>query len=198
MNKTRDRKNMNEAVVKRFIADDMRAFDIIYSEFNPRLKKFISVLTKNASDADELVQEVFMKIWQNREKLKNYSSFESYLFRIAYRTTIDLLRKRSKEAAYIEQVKSLQVFEEYPDEAEESGHEETETKLNLLIDGMPARQREVFKMKYFQDSSYKEIADHFGISVNTVQNHMAKAHRFLKENLGRDYLPALLFLYLFL
>lgn len=198
MNMTRDRKNIDEAIVKRFTADDMRAFDIIYSEFTPRLKKFISVLTKNESDADELVQEVFIKIWQNRDKLKNYSSFESYLFRIAYRTTIDLLRKRSKEAKYIEQVKSLQVFEDYPDEVGETGHDEMETKLNLLIEEMPARQREVFKMKYFQDSSYKEIADHFSISVNTVQNHMAKAHKFLKENLGRDYLPTLLFLYLFL
>jgi len=194
----RDRKNMDEAVVKRFIADDMRAFDLIYSEFNPRLKKFISVLTKNESDADELVQEVFIKIWQNREKLKNYSSFESYLFRVAYRTTIDLLRKRSKEAKYIEHVKSLQVFEEYPDHIEELDRDELEVKLNHLIEEMPVRQREVFKMKYFQDSSYKEIADHFGISVNTVQNHMAKAHKFLKEKLGRNYLPALLFLYLFL
>ena len=198
MNMIRDRKNMDEAVVKRFIADDMRAFDLIYSEFNPRLKKFISVLTKNESDADELVQEVFIKIWQNREKLKNYSSFESYLFRVAYRTTIDLLRKRSKEAKYIEHVKSLQVFEEYPDHIEELDRDELEVKLNHLIEEMPVRQREVFKMKYFQDSSYKEIADHFGISVNTVQNHMAKAHKFLKEKLGRNYLPALLFLYLFL
>jgi RNA polymerase sigma-70 factor (ECF subfamily) len=188
---------VDESLVKRFADGDMRAFDSIYSEFNPKLQKFVFTLVKTEIDTEEIVQEVFVKTWENRGKLKNYASFESYLFTIAYNTTISLLRKRVKETQYVEYVKSVQVEVEESDYDETFNRDEIDETLNLLIEKMPLRQREVFKMKHFQDCSYKEIADNLHISVNTVENHIVKAHKFLKENLGRNYLPVLLFICLF-
>jgi RNA polymerase sigma-70 factor (ECF subfamily) len=188
---------VDEAVIKRFTNGDMKAFDFIYSTFNHKLKKFIFTLVKSETDAEDLVHEVFVKVWVNKEKLKKYSSFDTYLFTIAYNSTISLLRKKAKDAQYVEYVKSVQI--EFDDPALTKDHlqEDITEKINLLIGQMPPKQREVFKLKHFHDLSYKEIAESLNISVNTVENHMVKAHKYLKANLGKTYLSVLLFIHLF-
>ena len=188
---------IDESLVKRFARGDMKAFDSIYSTFNQKLQKFIFTLIKNEPDTEDIVQEVFVKVWENREKLKDYSSFDSYLFSIAYNTTISLLRTRVKENKYVEFIKSVQIEVDEPDFVEGFKSDEINEKINLLIEKMPPRQREVFKMKYFQNFSYKEIAETMGISTNTVENQIVKSHKFLKENLGKAYLSILFFIHLF-
>lgn len=189
---------IDEFTVRRFVNGDMRAFDIIYFVYSSKLQKFVHSLVKTDVDAEEIVQDVFVKTWENREKLKTFTSFESYLFTIAYNTTVSLLRKRAKESRYVEYVKSVQIEIDDCGPTENFDWEEIDEKLNLLIEKMPARQREVFKMKHLEGFSYKEIADNLGISINTIENHIVKAHKYLKENLGKNYLSTLLFIHLFL
>ena len=193
----RTKHKIDESLVKRFASGDMKAFDSIYSTFNQKLQKFIFTLIKTEPDTEDIVQEVFVKVWENRERLKNYSSFDSYLFSIAYNTTISLLRTRMKENKYVEFIKSMQIEVDELDFVEGFNSDEMNEKLNLLIEKMPPRQREVFKMKYFQNRSYKEIAETLGISINTVENQIVKSHKFLKENLGKAYLSILFFIHLF-
>jgi len=188
---------IDESLVKRFASGDMKAFDSIYSAFDQKLQKFVLTLIKTLPDAEDIVQEVFVKVWENRENLKNYSSFDSYLFSIAYNTTISLLRTRVKENKYVEFVKSVQIEVDEFDFVEEFNSDEMNERINLLIEKMPPRQREVFKMKYFESCSYKEIAETMGISINTVENQIVKSHKFLKENLGKTYLSILFFIHLF-
>ena len=80
---------------------------------------------------------------------------------------------------------------------DEINKEAIHEKLHLLIEKMPPRQREVFKMKHFKNYSYKKIADNLNISVNTVENHIVKAHKYLKESFGKTYLLIILFMHLF-
>jgi len=188
---------VDESLVERFACGDIKAFDAIYSVFNKKLQKFVFTLVKTEADTEEIVQEVFVKTWENRGRLKSYASFDTYLFTIAYNTTISLLRKRVKESQYIEYVKSVQVEIDDADFIENTDRIKIDETLNLLIEKMPPRQREVFKLKHFQEYTYKEIADNLKISVNTVENHIVKAHKYLKDNLGQNYLPAILFIHLF-
>ncbi len=188
---------ISEFTVRRFVNGDMRAFDDIYFVFHPKLQIFVLSLVKTEADAEEIVQDVFVKTWENREKLKSFTSFESYLFTIAYNTTISLLRRRAKDALYIEYVKSVQIEIDDSFLNENEDWKEIDDQLNLLIEKLPSRQKEVFRLKHFDGFSYKEIADKLGISVNTIENHIVKAHKFLKENLGKNYLPTLLFIHLF-
>ena len=188
---------IDKFLVKRFTNGDIKAFDSIYSAFNQKLQKFVFTLIKTEPDTEDIVQEVFVKVWENREKLKSYSSFDSYLFSIAYNTTISLLRTRVKENKYVEFIKSVQIEVDEPDFVEGYNSDEMNEKINLLIERMPPKQREVFKMKYFQNCSYKEIAETLGTSINTIENQIVKSHKFLKENLGKAYLSILFFIYLF-
>jgi RNA polymerase sigma-70 factor (ECF subfamily) len=192
-----NKNKIDETTVKRFVYGDMNAFDAIYSFFSPKLQKFVFSLIKTEDDTEDVVHEVFVKIWENKEKLKNHASFDSYLFSTAYNTTISFLRSKAKDAKYIEYVNLVQVEIEEPDSNDWLNSHEFYDRLNSLIEEMPLRQREVFKMRHFQKNSYKEIAEALNISVNTVENHIVKANRYIKGNFGKNYLAILLFLYLF-
>lgn len=185
--------------IENLVNGDMRAFDEVYSFFSGKLYKFVYSIIKSESDAEDLVHEVFVKVWENRDKIriKNQSSFSSYLFTIAYNTTISFLRVKAKDSQYVEFVKSMQVDSVDESLLDELNDEAKYEQVNLLIEQMPPKQREVFKLKYLQQLSYKEIAAKLGISVNTVENHINRAHKFLKEHLKGSYLAFLLFLYLF-
>ena len=84
---------------------DRVAFYNIYERYCKRLYGFVLRYIKVEADADEIVQEVFVKIWEARGKIDVYSSFESFLFTIAYNATISLLRKRANEKKYLEHLK---------------------------------------------------------------------------------------------
>jgi RNA polymerase sigma-70 factor, ECF subfamily len=188
---------IDETTVKSFVDGDMRAFDIIYFVFNPKLQRFVYTLVKTEIDTEEIVQDVFVKVWENRENLKSFTSFESYLFSIAYHTTISLLRNRLRETRYLEFVRSVQIEVDDDGVPDDLNWEVIDQQLYHLIEEMPPRQMEVFKMKHYQGFSYKEISDKLGISVNTIENHIVKAHKFLKKNLRKGYFASLLFIHLF-
>jgi RNA polymerase sigma-70 factor (ECF subfamily) len=194
-----DKKEIDEQCVERFMNGDMRAFDEIYSFFSVKLYKFVDSIIKSEQDAQDLVQEVFVKVWENRHRLKKKSSFNSYLFTVAYNSTISFLRKKVKEPQYVDFINSIQEEEVELNFSDDSNENEVREKINLLIEQMPKKQREVFKLKYFQQMSYVEIAKNMGISVNTVENHIVRAHKFLKANLknGSTSLSLLLFFNLF-
>ena len=185
-------------VVKDFISGDIKSFDLLYHTFNNRLYNFVFGLIKIRTESEGIVQEVFIKIWESRNQLKKHSSFESFLFTIAYNTTISLLRKKATEKKYIDYIKSIQIEPESPTIDKEIDLENLNKTINTVIDKLPNRQKEVFKLKYFENFSYKQIAEKLDISVNTVENHMVKSHRFLKQNLNRNYATGILLMSLFL
>ncbi len=98
---------------------DRVAFYNIYERYCKRLYGFVLRYIKQEADAEEIVQEVFIKVWEARTKIDVYSSFESFLFTVAYNATISLFRKRVSEKKYLEHLKSLQQSEYVPDAANE-------------------------------------------------------------------------------
>lgn len=189
---------LDPGVVSAFANGDIKAFDMLYYHFYDRLFSFVFGLVKIRTESEGIVQEVFIKTWQSRNQLKKHSSFESFLFTVAYNATISLLRKKATEQKYIEYIKSIQVEVESPTIDEKMDLEKLNHSINEVIDKLPTRQKEVFKLKYFEDYSYKQIAEKLQISVNTVENHIVKSHRFLKQNLSKNYASALLLISLFL
>ena len=189
---------LNPKVVKDFTAGDIKSFDLLYHTFYNRLYSFVFSLIKIRTETEGIVQEIFIKLWESRNQLKKQSSFESFIFTIAYNTTISLLRKKATEQKYIDYIKSIQVETELPTIDEKIDLENINKSINEIIDKLPNRQKEVFNLKYFEDFSYKQIAQKLDISVNTVENHMVKSHRFLKQNLNKKLASSLLFISLFL
>lgn len=166
----------------------MVAFDVIYKQYSSRLYGFIMKLIKQDSDAEEIVQQVFVKVWESRVNIKANASFDSYLFTIAYNNTINLLRKRVNEKKYMEHLKSIQQISSPSNIIEEIHFKDVKNSFQILVNKLTPRQKEVFNLSREEELTYFEIAEKLDISVNTVENHMAKALSFIKQNIDKSLL----------
>ncbi len=153
---------------------------------------------KQEADAEEIVQEVFVKVWEARNKIDVHSSFESFLFTVAYNATISLFRKRVTEKKYVEHLKSLQQFNNAPDIIDEIQFNELNEKVRLLLNELTPRQKEIFQLSREEGLSHEEIAEKLNISVNTVKKHMVNTLAFLKSHIDSRLMVNMLFIYLFL
>ncbi len=176
----------------------MKAFDIIYKKYSRRLYGFVFRYVKQDLDTEEIVQEVFIKIWKSRDNINVYSSFESFLFTIAHNATVNLLKKRVTEQKYVEYIKSLQYIDDSYELTDEIHYKELEAKYHGLLDELSPRQKEIFQLSRLEGLSHKEIAEKLGISTNTVKNHLVAALSYLKSKLDNGLLISSLFVSLFI
>ena len=97
--------NISQELLTRLKNGDVMAFDQVYELYNHKLFSFVFKILKNEAEVDDIVQEVFVKIWESRHKLQDYKSLNSYIFTIAYNNSIDLIRKRISSNDYLEHLK---------------------------------------------------------------------------------------------
>ncbi len=188
----------NRELLLKIREGDRVAFYNIYERYCKKLYGFVLRYIKVEADAEEIVQEVFVKIWESRSKLNTFSSFDSFVFTIAYNTSISLLRKRANEKKYIAHLQSLQQILDAPEVIDELQFKELDEKLNKLLDKLTPRQKEIFKLSREDGLSHDEIAKKLNISVNTVKKHMVNTLAFLKTYFDKDMIVSLLFVYFFL
>jgi len=177
---------------------DVIAFDNIYEMYSKRLYGFVLRYVKLKEDAEGIVQEVFIKIWETRNKIDIYSSFDSFIFTIAYNTTINLLRKRVNEHKYHDRIKSMQQITGADQIIDEIYIKEINTQLQLLLDKLTPRQKEIFQLSREEGLTHEEIAKKLSISVNTVKNHMVTTLAFIKSHIDKGLIANFLFISLFL
>lgn len=175
-------KKSNTELVKLLKKDDMAAFDAIYNMYCHKLHQFVFMYLKQEEDAEEIVQEVFIKIWQSRSKIDVYASFESFLFTIAYNATMSLLRKRMTETKSKEYLKSLQQIDSAEKIIDEIQFKELSQKVQNLLEQLTPRQKEIYLLSREEGLSHEEIARKLNISVSTVNNHLVNVLKFLKSH----------------
>ena len=190
--------NITPELLIRLKNGDILAFDRIYELYSHKLYSFVFRILKNESEAADIVQEVFVKIWESRDKLGDYKLLNSYIFTIAYNFSISLIRKRISSNKYLERLKNSSVIVTAPASISEIEFNELNVQVERLISQLPERQKQVYLLHRENGLTYSEIADQMGISKNTVENHMVKALKYLRENMDKSQLINLLFITLFL
>jgi len=189
--------HIESKLLLRFQAGDMLAFDSIYKKYNRRLFNFAYYLLKSREDSENIVQEVFVKIWENRDKIKNHDAFSSYIFTIAHNTIISLIREKLKDNKFKEHLLSLQ--EPFEDTIHaDLEFSEIQKQATVAITKLTDRQREIYLLHREENLTYREIAEKLNISVNTVANHMANALKLIRKQLNSSSLLTTLFIFLFL
>jgi RNA polymerase sigma-70 factor (family 1) len=172
------------------------AFDSLFAVYSPKLFGFALKYFKNESDTEELVQEVFVQVWEHRQSLKSELSFKSYLFTIA----LNQIRKHfNKKAISLRYLESLQNDPEILDNQTNpyDDYESILQQINLIIEQMPPRRREIFIKSKLEGKSSKEVAAELNISAGTVDNQVSEALRFIRSKLKNENLAFLLFTALF-
>ncbi len=177
-------------------AGNIKAFDQLYARYCKKLLSFSISIIKSREEAENIVQEVFLALWMNRDKIGSDASVKYYIFTITYNTAISALRKKAKDEKFFEQLKNMQELSVEPDNLH-SEYSELEGKLSEIINELPARQREVFILHKINGLKYHEIATKLNISVNTIENHMSRALKTIRNKLGENSISAAILFYLF-
>jgi len=187
----------DEELMKEIKADNMFAFDVLYKKYCKRLYKFGNSILKSQVDTENLIQDVFLNLWENRNKVEKDSAVKSYVFTITYNSAISIIRKKVRESEYVGYLKSLQEVNEEPVNIELEYNELT-TTLDKIVQVLPQRQKEVYLLHKVEGLKYIEIAELLNISVKTIETHMSRALKTIREKLGNYSLLTILFWYLFI
>jgi RNA polymerase sigma-70 factor, ECF subfamily len=187
----------NSDLIRLLNVGDIVAFDAIYERYCNRLYGFVLRYLKNREDAEEIVQEVFLKIWEARQRIDTFSSFDSFIFTIAYNSTITLLRKRVTEQKYLANVRLRQEIASTPDLIDEIQYKDLDERVHSLINRLTPRQQEIFRLSRDERLTHDQIAQKLNISANTVKNHIVATLAFLKSELDNGLIVSILFVCLF-
>lgn len=177
-------------------------FEDIYVSFYPRLKRFAQEHVVNEEDAENIVQDVFLDLWERRAFVSSSINLTSYLFTNIKNKCIDFLRHRmvmqntankmqeEYELALQMKFQSLQAFDEHI-----FSNADMEAVIADAIQSLPEKCRRIFVMNKIEGKKQKTIAEELDISIHTVESQMAIAYRKLKEIL-KDYQPLFFFLFI--
>lgn len=171
------------------------AFATLYERYGRRIYLFALGYLKSDSDAEELVQDVFVKLWERRTSLDEQKNLKAYIFKIVVNTIYDIIRKRNVEQAFLDFAAGK--TNNTDDVWDKVVYNDMLTHVNSLVDAMPEQRRKIFKMSKETGLTNDEIAIKLGISKRTVENQLYRATLFLKDNLGSNMVLMLLYYYLF-
>lgn len=178
------------SAVSRLREGDEKAFSQLFEFFRPKIFNTSKKMNLSSEDAEEIVQEVFLIIWKNRQNLNSELSFNAYLLSILKSLIIKNSKKEARRIAY----------EVYAISTQETGTNETELQIeyseferisNSEIEKLPKTQKEIFKMKNNENLHSGEIAEKLGISKRTVESHIYVATKSIKNKLQKKYLIAI-------
>jgi RNA polymerase sigma-70 factor (ECF subfamily) len=187
----------NEKLINRFIDGDKTAINDLYAEYSPRLYRFAMAYLKSESEVLDIVQEVFVNVWVNRNKLKKDYNLDAYLFTVAKNTIVSVFRKKLSEKDYLDHLKNKTITNSIDTESQ-FNYNQLSDKLNDLIEQLPPQRKKIYQLSKEQGLANKTIAAELGISIKTVEDHLSKASKFIKQNLTEYGFLALLFIDLFI
>ncbi len=175
---------------------DVEAFDLVYEKYAQKLYAFSLKYLKSSEETKELVQSVFLKLWENQRNLRKETSFKSYLFTIAYNEICNLFRGRKYQQKFISE--ALTENREASDAtANQIDYESVLQQIETIISGLPEKQKTIFVKSRIEGRSTKEIASELGLSPGTVDNYLSEASKFIRNSLKDKHLSVLLFFALF-
>ena len=171
---------------------DKKILREIFEAHYPMVVHTIYKMVPDRMLAEDLGQEVFIKLWEKRNQIQVNSNLGGYLRRMAINEAIAHLRKKSRFQA--EEIEERHIKDHEPDVAQQLFGKELKTKIQMAIEALPPRCRTIFVLSRQEELSYREIAEKLSISIKTVENQMGKALKNLREALqGELYLyPATL------
>ena len=164
---------------------NQKVVQVLFDTFYVSLCKTVNRIVHNTIITEDIVQDVFLKIWQKRYDLNIQISLKAYLHKMAINAALSHLRKKYNTSS---------IDDATPQQMKKHAHKETavqnlefeelETQVNAAINELPPKCREVFILSRYEELSYKEIASEMGISPKTVENQMSKALKHLRKKLA--------------
>jgi RNA polymerase sigma-70 factor (ECF subfamily) len=168
-------------------------FEDVFKTHFKNLHVYAYTIIKDDAAAEEIVQNVFYKLWEKRDQVKIEQSLSAYLYRSVHNDCLNYLKHAKVKAAH--QVHAGHNSHITDNQGDPAALKELREKIEAALNELPEQCRTVFQMSRFEGLRYRMIADELGISVKTVENHMGKALRLLRSKLAA-FLPVLVLLFI--
>ncbi len=185
MRKNQHSLSCEKDLVEQLKKGKIRAFKRFYKHYFDPLYFFCLKYTGNLDDSQELVQNIFLKIWEKRSHLDSARSFRAYLFQIAANDLINFVKKKKLEQDY-----RLKYLSHAPYginfTQEEVYLNDLQEHIKVCLSGLPKQQGKIFRMSREMGMTHAEIAESLGLSVRTVENQIYRALKYLKDHLSTE------------
>ncbi len=158
--------------------DDRSAFDALYLKYAAKTEEFLYRMLKDHSEAEDITQDIFLKIWRNRTSIGAVDAFGPYLFRMARNAVYDRFDNRSVRENYARRASLLPEYE-LPDSAIDS--RDLLLLIRMVVEKMPEQRRRIFRMSREEGLSNDQIAEQLSISRRTVENQISRALAELRK-----------------
>lgn len=158
--------------------DDRSAFDALYLKYAVKTEEFLYRMLKDHSEAEDITQDIFLKIWRNRTSIGAVDAFGPYLFRMARNAVYDRFDNRSVRENYARRASLLPEYE-LPDSAIDS--RDLLLLIRMVVEKMPEQRRRIFRMSREEGLSNDQIAEQLSISRRTVENQISRALAELRK-----------------
>jgi RNA polymerase sigma-70 factor (family 1) len=176
---------VNQTVTKLDISQE---FDAVFRMWYPVLCRYAISILASQAEAEDLVQQVFLKLWEKRNDLDINTSLKAYLYRMVHNACLNHMRSQKNKSTESIEEYLVPVESHTPERALTSA--ELDARIQNALQRLPKECRRIFELNRFETLKYREIAEQLQISIKTVESQMGKALRILRTELS-DYIVSL-------
>jgi len=178
-------------LIEKIVDGNEQAFSVLFFRYLPVLNSFALKFTKSTDAAQEIIQDAFLRVWLNRDKLKQVENIKAYLYKYVSNECLGYLRKKLKEDKIIDNLKITQ--QHISNNTSESIHlNEVKRIISFAVDKLPSQRRKIYQLSRNEGKTIPEIALQLGISANTVKNSLVSALKYVRIELSRHGITLLL------
>jgi RNA polymerase sigma-70 factor (family 1) len=169
---------------------DEVVFEQVFRDYYERLCNYANTIIKDAAEAEEMVQGTFLTLWETRARIEIHTSIKSYLYRSVHNSCLNRIKHFKVRGVHDEYYKYVTEVS-FDSTSQQLLGDELQQQINKAIETMPQQCRTVFILSRYENLTYSEIAEQLDISVKTVDKHICKALKIMRERL-KDYMPILI------
>ncbi|MEP7258202.1 MAG: RNA polymerase sigma-70 factor [Flavitalea sp.] len=173
--------HIEKKLLRQVAEGDEKAFKILFDGYHAHLFNYILGITKSRQVAEELMMDVFLKIWLGKSLIVQIENFDSFLFRVAHNKSIDFLRAVAKNPKFKDLLFAAMHRETSAEADSQILVSEYESRLRDAVSLLSPQRKKVYQLSREQDMTHDQIAEHLQLSKNTVNNHIVEAQRFVRH-----------------
>jgi len=178
----------DKQVITKVVTGDLNTFEMVFRDYYKPLVRYGNTFLKDSDETEDIVQQVFVTLWEKRGQLEIHTSLRAVLYKSVQNACLNKLKHLKTRHVYAEEQKTTI---DHLDTSDPVLANELQERIQQAMKNMPKQCGRIFKLSRFEQLRYQEIADQLGLSVKTVENQMGKALKIVREEL-KDYLPLLI------
>lgn len=182
-------------LIRMLSAGDEQVFEQVFKAHFKSLHAYAFTMLNSEAVAEEMVQQVFYRLWERREQVDVHTSLKAYLYRAVHNESMNYLKHHAIKGKHQIYVMQQQQNNHEQSAGEKLAGKELEQHIRQALNDLPEQCRTIFQLSRFSDLKYREIAEQLGISIKTVEGQMGKALKLLRLRLA-DFLVLILSLLL--